>query len=222
MRGAFVVAAAVLMVGMAAPASAQPRVEASVFGGWTFSDGVSGDAVRADDGNIYDEVDVEDGGSWGLTLGANVTDAIEVGFLFGQQLSTLRVRGTADTEVGDLTINTYHPYVAFNVGDADSPLRPYLLVGLGATNYGSVAFTRPNGAAGETSSETQFSSTWGGGLKLFPSPNVGVRVGVQFTPTYIKSDAVGWWCDPFWGCYVVADSQYSNQFQLNGGIAFRF
>jgi hypothetical protein len=51
---------------------------------------------------------------------------------------------------------------------------------------------------------------------------VGVRFGVQWTPTYIKTDSEGWWCDPYWGCYVVADAQYSNQFELSGGITLRF
>jgi hypothetical protein len=44
----------------------------------------------------------------------------------------------------------------------------------------------------------------------------------RWTPTYIKSDAEGWWCDPYWGCYVVGDAQYSNQFELSGGIVLRF
>jgi hypothetical protein len=45
---------------------------------------------------------------------------------------------------------------------------------------------------------------------------------MQWTPTYIKSDAEGWWCDPWFGCYVVGSSQYSNQIEFTGGIAFRF
>jgi hypothetical protein len=45
---------------------------------------------------------------------------------------------------------------------------------------------------------------------------------LAWTPTYIKSDAEGWWCDPYWGCYTVGSAQYSNQFQLAGGITLRF
>jgi hypothetical protein len=57
---------------------------------------------------------------------------------------------------------------------------------------------------------------------MFPRPNVGLRFGLQWTPTYIKSDAEGWWCAPYWGCCVVSDPQYSKQWDLSGGIAFRF
>ncbi len=212
---------ALLILTSASSAYAQ-RVELSGIFGWTLSDGVTGDAVLAGDGNLYDEIDLKDSGSWGFSIGVNATDNFEVGFLFGQQMSTLSVLGTAEREVGDLTINTYHPYFAYNGGRRDSTVRPFFLVGLGATNYGGVSFTRLNGETDETESQTQFSTTWGGGVKVFPAPNVGIRLGLQWTPTYIKSDADGWWCDPYWGCYVVGDAQYANQFQFNGGITFRF
>ena len=213
--------AAILILASASSAYAQ-RVEVSGLFGWTLSDGVDGDGVLAADGNVYNEVDVKDSASWGFAVGVNATDNIEVGFLFGQQLSTLEVGGTATAELGDLTVNTYHPYVAFNAGEVDASVRPYFMIGFGATNYGSVEFTGLGGQQRETGSETQFSSTWGAGVKVFPAPNVGVRFGLQWTPTYIKTDSEGWWCDPYWGCYVVGDAQYSNQFQFNGGVTFRF
>ena len=86
---------------------------------------------------------------------------------------------------------------------------------------GSVDFTGPGGLTGTTEGDTQFSGTLGAGVKAYAG-NVGVRLGAQWTPTYIKSDSVGWWCDPYWGCYVVGDAQYSNQFQLSAGLTFRF
>ena len=62
----------------------------------------------------------------------------------------------------------------------------------------------------------------GAGVKVNASRNVGLKLGLQWTPTYIKSDAAGWWCDPYWGCYVMGDAQYSNQFEFVGGVTFRF
>ena len=59
-------------------------------------------------------------------------------------------------------------------------------------------------------------------MKVFGGSNVGFRAGMQWTPTYIKSDSEGWWCDPYWGCYIVADAKYANQFQFNGGLTIRF
>lgn len=218
-----VIAMAVLVVFASASQAAAQRVEVSGLFGWTISDGVETDeGLLAPDGNIYNAVDVRDSASWGFAVGFNATDNVEVGFLFGQQLSTLAIEGTAERELGDLTVNTYHPYVAFNVGAPDARVRPYFLVGFGATSYGSVDFTRYDGVPARTDSDTQFSTTWGAGVKVFGGSNVGFRAGIQWTPTYISSEAEGWWCDPWWGCYVVGDAKYANQFTFNGGVVFRF
>jgi hypothetical protein len=197
------------------------RVEVSGIFGWTISDGVDGQGILAGDGNVYNAVDVKDSFSWGFGVGVLATEQAEVGFLFNQQMSTLRVDGTAVREVGDMKVNSYHPYFAYNFLYADSKVRPFVLLGLGATNYASVPFTA-GGTQRETGSETQFSSTWAAGVKVFPSPKVGLRAAINWTPTYIKSDAAGWWCDPYWGCYLVGDAKYANQFTFNGGVTFRF
>ena len=122
----------------------------------------------------------------------------EVGFLFGQQRSTLQASGTNTVDIGDMTVNTYHGYLAYNFLDSDDTVRPYVMGGLGATSFSSVDFTRLNGQTGTIGGETRFSTTWGAGVKVYASPNVGARLGIQWTPTYIKSDAVGW-CASFWG-----------------------
>jgi hypothetical protein len=59
-------------------------------------------------------------------------------------------------------------------------------------------------------------------VKFYFTPKIGAKVGLRWTPTYIKSEAAGVWCDPFYGCWPVADSQYSNQFETAGGITVRF
>ena len=195
------------------------RVEISGTAGWTFSDGVSGtpeDSELAD----YTRIDPKDAFSWGARIGFLATDNWEVGALFSLQSTTLELGGTSALEVGDLSIYNYHGYVAYNFGDADAPVRPYLLGGLGATQFGSLKTSV--GAQREIDGNTKFSTTWAAGLKLFPSPNFGIRLEARWTPTYIKSDAVGWWCDPYWGCYTVGDAQYANQYELGGGITLRF
>jgi opacity protein-like surface antigen len=213
---------ALATVVLASPALAQDkRVEVSALFGWTFADGVEGQSVVTPSG-IFDRVDPKDSFKWGLDVGVFATEQAQIGFLFGQQMTTLQVGGTSTVDIGDSTINTYHGYFAYNAGDADSAVRPYAFFGLGATNYSGLDFTRANGQPGTIGSETQFSTTWGAGVKYFASPSVGVRFGIQWTPTYIKSDAAGYWCDPYWGCYLVGDAQYSNQWDIGGGITFRF
>jgi hypothetical protein len=216
-----------------APLSAQDkRIEVSVLAGWTFSDGVSTDddvPFQAPDGNQYNRIDPEDSFKWGFTGGFLVTPNMEIGFQYGQQNTTLRAGGLiagmeGSRPIGDLSVATYHGYFNYNFLDDDAPVRPYAMFGLGATHYGSVDFDTALGRF-STTPTTQFSSTWGVGVKLFPRPNFGIRAGAQWTPTYIKTSIEGWWCDPNAdsGCYVVGgDPQYSSQVDLSGGVIFRF
>ena len=214
--------ALLVLAALSSPALAQPRAEVTVNFGWVFSDGVSGDAVTAGDGNIYNRIDPTDGATFNFTVGFLAGDKAEVGFLFGRQLSELEVVGTATRKVDDMAIDNYHGYIGYNFGESDAMVRPYVMFGLGATHYASLDFTGLGGQARNIPGQTRFSTTWGAGVKAYAGESVGVKLGVRWTPTYIKSDAGGWWCDPWWGCYVVGDAQYSNQFEFTGGVAFRF
>jgi hypothetical protein len=205
--------AAALVAMAASTASAQdPRVELSGTAGWTFSDGVNVGSI--DESPI--QIGPKDAFSWGARLGFNVSPNVEVGFLFASQSTDLEATGAFSRTIPQSVYN-YHGYVAYNFGDSDATVRPYFLGGLGATQYGSL-----DTAAGSIGGETQFSSTWALGLKMFPSPKFGLRLESRWTPTYIKTDPEGYWCDPYWGCYTVGDAEYSNQFELSGGIIIRF
>jgi outer membrane protein W len=222
LKRSFVAAVALLAAGVA-PAFAQssPRVEVSGILGWTFSDGVSGTAVKAGDGNTYNRIDPKDSGSFGFSVGVLANDNAEVGFMYSHQYSTLVLGGTADREVGNLGINSYHGYFGYNFLESDSKLRPFIYGGLGASNFSSVEAT-VSGVNRTIAGSTKFSTTWGGGVKYFVNPKVGVRFVASWTPTYIKTDATGWWCDPYWGCYLTGNPQYANQLTLAGGVTLRF
>jgi opacity protein-like surface antigen len=211
-----------LMIGLVSPALAQePKVTVGAVFGWTFSDGASGDAVKAPDGNTYNRLDPKDSLSFGFNVGYLVNSAAEVGFLFGRQQSALVADGTATKEISDLGISNYHGYFAYNFGESDATIRPYAFIGVGATSYSEVSAVVA-GATRTLPGQTRFSTTWGGGVKVYPTPNAGFQAGIRWTPTYIKSDADGWWCDPWYGCYIVGDAQYANQWEFAGGVSFRF
>jgi outer membrane protein W len=210
-----------VLTSMAAPAFAQ-RAEVGVTVGWVFSDGVSGSTITVPNQGVFDRVDPKDGVAWGLDIGVMVGPNAEVGFIYGQQSSVLQAGGSTTKDIGDMSVHTYHGYVGYNFKDPESKARPYLQFGLGATSFGDVNYTRDNGASGTISGLSRFSTTLGAGVKFYGSSKIGGRVGMRWTPAYIKSDAAGWWCDPYWGCYLVGNAQYANQFELNGGITFRF
>lgn len=205
---------AVTFVTLAASAAwaQDAKVEVSGTAGWTFSDGVNVGTI--DESPI--QVGPKDAFSWGARLGFLVNENSEIGFLFNMQSTDLEVTGVLNRTIPQ-TVYNYHGYFAYNFGDADATARPYFLGGLGATQYGSLE--TPSGNIG---GETQFSTTWAAGVKFFPSPRVGIRLETRWTPTYIKSDPEGYWCDPYWGCYTVGEAEYSNQFEISGGITLRF
>jgi hypothetical protein len=220
LKRVMVIAGLFILTGVV-PAFAQGRVEVSGFVGWSIADGVDGDALLAGDGNIYDTIEPDDSAVYGFTVGVLVGEGAEVGFRWAQQPTKLLISGTRDLELGDMSVNSYHGYFAYNFGEPDAPMRPFVLFGLGATSYGEVSIN--TGLRDfTTGGETQFSTTWGAGVKIFPAPKFGVRLAVEWTPTYIKTDSAGWWCDPYWGCYLVGNSQYSSSFQFNGGVTVRF
>jgi len=212
-----------LVLAVTSAAWAQPaKAEITALIGYTLADGVSGDPYKAGNGQTYDRVDPKDSVMYGFSIGFFLSPNAELGFLWRRQPTTIQLSGTATTDLADNNIDGYHVYGAYYFGDPEGKVHPYILFGLGATNYGGFSFTTTSGQTSTISGNAQFSTTWGAGVKVNASPKVGVKFGLQWTPTYIKSDATGWWCDPYWGCYVVGDAQYSNQFEFNGGIVFRF
>lgn len=209
---------------VAATATAQDkRVELSGSAGWTFSDGVSGPAVKVANYGTYTRIDPLNAFSWGARLGYMVSESSEVGFLFNQQSTDLDLGGTTSLKIADVRVRNYHGYFAYNFLANDSIIRPYLLLGFGATQY-----SPSNGAAGgnlqNAAGNTKFSGTGAVGLKFFPgeSKRFAIRLEGRWTPTYIKSDATGFWCDPYWGCYVTSNAQYANQIEWSGGFMVRF
>ena len=221
MLKSIVTSALFVLVGVA-PALAQPKMELSAYYGWTFSDGVSGTAIKAGDGNTYNRIDPKDSSSLGFSVGALVGEEgkAEVGFMYGHQFSNMVLGGTADRELGSWGVNSYHGYFGYNFAEHDAKVIPFFYGGLGASNFSEEDVTIL-GVAHNISGTTKFSTTWGGGIKYMANPRVGVRIGASWTPTYIKSDTAGWWCDPYWGCYLVGNAQYANQLTLSGGISLR-
>ena len=219
-----ITASAALVVLLGTSAWAQDhRFEISGNGGWTMSDGVTSTvAVVGGDGNIYTALEPKDSASWGVSVGYFVTESWELEFLYDVQMSTLQATGTTTREIGDFNIRNYHGIASHHFGDPEATTRPYIFLGAGATSYPGIDFTAANGDRREIGGNTKFSGTFGLGAKIYPGKRAGLKLQARWTPTYIKSDAEGWWCDPYWGCYLTGDPQYSNQFQISGGVTARF
>jgi hypothetical protein len=201
---------------LASPSFAQ-RVEINPFFGYSASDGVSIDPLVFG-GEVWDAIDIQDGISYGSHVGVFVNENAEIGFLWSRQDSVLAGEGTSPMEFANMPVMNYHALFTYNWGDADATASPFIFGGLGATTYS------PEDAMGQSfeRGETQFSSTRGTGVKVYPGGSkVGFAAMLRWTPIYIKSDPDGYWCG-YYGCYVVGDTQYANQFEFSGGVSFRF
>ena len=153
----------------------------------------------------FNNIEPRDAFSWGLRVGFFADQHSEIGFLFNQQATELGLRGTTTVKLGDLNINNYHGYYAYNFGDAAAAVRPYILVGLGATQYAEVTAT-VSGTSRDIPSDTRFSGTGAVGVKVYPGENFGLSLEGRWTQTYLTTSNEGWWCDPYWGCYLVGES----------------
>ena len=122
-----------------------------------------------------------------------------------------------------MKVNNYHGVFTYNWGYSDSTVRPFFYAGLGATQS-----TFDDFMGFDIESSTKFSTTWGGGVKVYPTPRFGINFTARWTPTYIKSDPGGLHCSPYWnpwypgGCVVLGDPDYANQFDLSAGVSVRF
>ncbi len=215
-----VVVGVLAIIFLSAPLAAQ-RVEVSFSGGYTASEGINIDD-RVILGDVYNKAGVNSGGSFSFAGGVYVTPQVIIEFQYARQMSKLTAEGPAvKLDAAELNVDNYHVNFVYNWGESDAKVRPFAFGGLGATSYEFGNLLIP-GTTGSVAGNTQFSTTWGAGVKFFPAPAFGIKLQGRWTPTYIKSDAAGYWCDPFYGCWLLADPDYSNQFDISGGFIIRF
>ncbi len=210
------------MLSLSPLAMAQDYImEVTPFFGYTFSEGIDFTPANIPGGAIVDRITPKSGFSWGFQADVLASEMFAMGFQYSDQSSKLELREVngQKNEITDMKVRNYHGMFTLNLGEEDASAKPFIFLGLGATQYS------PDDITGNpTDSKTRFSTTWGGGMKMYMSEHIGVRLGARWTPTYIKSDPSGYWCNPFWpgGCWLVSEPHYSHQFEFNAGLILRF
>jgi outer membrane protein W len=219
-----IVAAALVFVLMSSTAATAQglRILVTGFGGWSISEGVKGKDFHAGNGETYNQADPTDAANAGFSVGIAEGHG-EYGFLYRRQFGQLQVTGpTATTTIGDMATDNYHGYLAYYFGDPDRKVHLYVMVGAGATHFGNVTYTNAAGAQASMLGRSDFSATFGAGVRTMLTDRFGLRFGVQFTPTYVTVSQADTWCDPYWGCYLSGNPQYANQVDISAGVTFRF
>lgn len=214
--------AAVALVGASTVEAQQRRLELGGTVGWTLSDGVHG-LVIGNSGLPATGIATEDGLSYSLFATYFLNENLQLGVQAAHQESELRLTPEPSLELGGLGVENYHAVLVTLVGDDDLRARPYFLFGLGVTRFGRVDYTGLDGVPRAFRSRTRFSPTFGTGAKFYlRSRRYGLNLGLRWTPTFLKSEDPGFWCDPYWGCFLVDNTQFIHQLEVAGGLQVRF
>jgi hypothetical protein len=153
---------------------------------------------------------VDGGKTWGGQIGFQKPGmGFEVSYM--QQESHISYK---DQELHGLKVGQLHGNFLFEKIRYDSRVRPYFLLGLGAT------FFAPDGF----DTRSRFSFALGGGLfidQFLASEKLGLKIQAKYNPTYLSDDWGDTWCDPFY-CYQVADPDYLDQGEFTAGLTYKF
>lgn len=163
----------------------------------------------------YSALQVDAGTDFGFSAGGYVGENVSIEFMWNRVNSSVSVKST-EQELFNMNTDQYNGNFLYNWGGSESKARPYALIGIGATHF------NPHADNLDLSGITKFNMGFGGGVKTYFSKNFGLRFEARYTPTYLNTTDEGFWCDPFFGCYAVSDTNWLNQFDVTVGTIFRF
>jgi hypothetical protein len=167
---------------------------------------------------LFHRLEVKNGFVYGLGAGYLLSDRNSVEFMWSYNKADALAQpngGGADRNLFTLDTNQYIGNFLFHFASRDKPVRPFLLIGAGATNLHAA---RPG-----VESSTRAVGDLGGGVKYNFSRRLGLRLQAKWSPAYIGTTKAGYWCDPFWGgCWVVGNDHFLNEFDATAGVTLRF
>jgi hypothetical protein len=204
-RTAWLLATALLVMAPAA-AAAEPRFEAGAFGGWRV-----GGEFRADaDTPEERDVDLDEGGSWGVGFGLYRDPDSFYELLYSRQATGLDP-GDFGPGAPDITVEYYHFGGTVLLGD-DPRLRSFVSLTAGAARF------RADGYG----SETELSISLGTGLRVPVTERFMIDLGVRGYLSFIDQDT-RLFCasiDGQGGCLL--ESSGSSVLQVEAGAGFRY
>jgi opacity protein-like surface antigen len=168
--------------------------------------------------SLFRRIDVHNSLNYGVTAGYLFGEHYGLEFQWNHTAADTFAQsavGGSDIKVFTLDQNQYMGNFLFHFTGEESALRPFAFFGLGASSLS------PNRTG--VSGATRFAFSLGAGAKYNFSKHFGLRGQLKYSPTYLTTSDGGYWCDPFWGgCWVVGHDHYLNEFDITGGITFRF
>ncbi len=197
---ALIAAAAVL--GHAASVSAQ-AVEIAPFSGYRFGGGffelVTGHPV-----------DLDGAPSLGVALNVPLPNGFQLEGLFTHQHAHVFVPARGFQPAASWSISVDHWQAGGLEEFGRGRLRPFLTGTLGLTRF-----------AAPDDSEIRFTAGAGGGVKVFPTRHVGVRLDGRVFATFVDADARVGVCSSG-GCLLSFHADILWQADFTAGVVFRF
>jgi Outer membrane protein beta-barrel domain len=166
-------------------------------------------------GVFVNDLRVDGATSFGAFLDYSLTRNLQAEFLWDRNLTFYSAQPLPHTpyfKAYDSTVDQYQFGFLYALFGEDRRLRPYVA--------GSLGFTHEFNSGGNPT-RTDFSYSFGGGVKYELSRHVALRGDARYMPTYANS-SLELFCDPFFGCYTARVSNYQHRGNFVAGMAFRF
>jgi hypothetical protein len=204
----------------AAPLAAQDRSgtwEITPFGGGHF-----GGRLDAGSNALFArDVDMGTAPTYGVRLGYNVNRWFGMEFGWSQAKPDILARGGdvlfgQGQKLGEMTHNVFEGNAILNL--ARGQFIPYVTLGAGAMTFDARVPGTPS------ATDTRFVASFGGGVKMFITPRVGLRIDGRYRNAYINNhdniyyDSDG--CRS--GCYYRYGSNWYGSGEVTGGLTFAF
>jgi outer membrane protein with beta-barrel domain len=224
-RIAFLTAAALAVASAGFAQVRRGTFEFTPFYGYLFG----GDFPAGSNDLFTDKVDVDDHYTYGASFGYYLTSAHEFEFRWAHtdthfvNHSGGGLFGSSGSEnLADLTINYYMADWSYNFGHSRAV--PYFTMGAGAATLNPGQRTDvvcPGPTCIEPTSATRFTASFGGGLKVFATPNFGFRFDGRWYETYLGSGSS---CDTFGHNHDCHDhgSNWLGNGEVSGGLILAF
>ena len=193
----------VLCVAAVAKGQTIDRVEVTAFGGYRFG------------GQLYEiasgrPVDTDGAPSFGVVLNIPFTRETQIEALITHQQARFTVPAAEGVPAARFRVTVDHYQVGGLTELATGRARPFLTGLLGLTRYE---------ASGDH--ELRFSASGGGGVRLFPTPRVGVRLDGRVFATLVDADADALVCSPGI-CVGSINAWLVWQAEFTSGVVVRF
>jgi hypothetical protein len=213
----FVITTAALV--LAGPLAAQDRTgtwEISGFGGGYF-----GGTLYAGTNALFNhDVNIGSAPAYGVRLGYNFNRVFGLEAAWSQAKPDITGPGSdqlfgQSVKLGTLTSNVYDASLIFNM--ARGRVIPYLALGAGAMTFGA----NVPGSPGTT--DTRFVGSFGGGVKMWVTPKLAIRIDGRYRSAYISSGNQYYYGDGCHdGCYYYYGSNWYGSGEVTGGLTYAF